>query len=103
MTHQAPLPSRRRFLTGLGLTAAAAGILGPGALARAEGALAGNAVPYRSRFAADPGLVLVSIQLGGGMDFLDTVVPAGDPRYRALRQETLGEASLQPLDGDFSL
>ena len=103
MTPQAPLPSRRRFLTGLGLTAATAGILGPRALARAEGAITGNPVPYQSRFAADPGLILVSIQLAGGLDFLDTVVPVADSRYRALRPDTTKDATLHPLDADLSL
>ncbi len=101
-----PLPSRRRFLTGLGFTAATAataGALGPRALARAEGALAGRPVAYQSRDASDPGLILVSVQLAGGMDFLDTVVPTSDARYAALRPSPNTEVDLHRLDSDYSL
>ena len=38
-----------------------------------------------------------------GRGLVDTVVPASDARYRALRQNTTAEATLHPLDGDFSL
>ncbi len=96
-------PTRRRFLAGLGVSAATAGLLGPAALSRADEALAGKPADYQSRSASDPGLILVSVQLAGGMDFLDTVVPTVDPRYGALRPDADPDVALHRLDADYSL
>ncbi len=92
--------TRRRFLAGLGL-AAGAGLLGPAAISRASSLAAGSSYDPVDP-AADTGLILVSIQLGGGMDALGTVVPSG-PGYSALRPGPGPEADLHRIDSDFSL
>ena len=91
---QAAGSTRRRFLTlaGFGVVGAAGALSVPGLR---ETLLDGPTTSGRpdpgaggrttGSGGADPGLVLVSIQLGGGLDFLDTVVPIGDPRYPGLR------------------
>lgn len=78
------------------LKAAAAGFgvwIVPPALLRSGAARAAGSDP-----------VLVTIFLRGGADFLNLVVPAGDPRYYALRP-TIGvtAGSELPLDGFFGL
>src|SRR5712692_5210877 len=48
--------------------------------------------------------VLVMIQLGGGNDGLQTVIPIGDPKYRDLRPTLGKEADMAlPLSNDFGL
>src|SRR5256885_17044152 len=48
--------------------------------------------------------VLVMIQLGGGNDGLQTVIPIGDPRYRDLRPTLGKEADAAPsIDKDHGL
>ncbi|MGI9646059.1 MAG: DUF1501 domain-containing protein, partial [Ilumatobacteraceae bacterium] len=107
--------SRRRFLT-----LAAAGAAGAFAvpsladrLLAAEGT-SGNFGPSPGgrtavSGATDPGLILVSIQLGGGVDFLNTVVPLSDSGYGRVRGAgTLdgaggGEPTLYPIDDAFAL
>ncbi|MEM9204191.1 MAG: DUF1501 domain-containing protein [Actinomycetota bacterium] len=114
-------PSRRRFLTiaGVGAAAGAAGVLGVPTLRDtllAQHSTTGNFGPTPGGRTAvsggnDPGLVLVSIQLGGGVDFLNTVVPVGNSTYAALRGDgTLtGEErgddapTLLPLDDTFAI
>ena len=114
-------PSRRRFLTiaGLGAAAGAAGVFGVPTLRDAlvaEHSTSGNFGPSPGGRTArsggvDPGLVLVSIQLGGGVDFLNTVVPVGNRQYARIRtagtltgEERGDEAgSLIALDDTFAL
>ena len=95
-THAAPSdPSRRRFLTfaGLGAAGAAAGLVGIPTLRDTlltEHSTTGNFGPAPggrtvSSGGVDPGLIVVSIQLGGGVDFLNTIVPVGDQRYARIR------------------
>lgn len=87
-------PSRRRFLTIAGVGAAgAAGVFGIPTLRDAlvaEHSTSGNFGPAPGGRTAgsggvDPGLVVVSIQLGGGVDFLNTVVPLGNSQYARIR------------------
>ncbi|MEM9513394.1 MAG: DUF1501 domain-containing protein [Actinomycetota bacterium] len=90
-----PRPSRRQFLTIAGcgaLGAAGASLVAPRMVDRliaAEsttqnyGPTAGGRT--RGSGGADPGLVLVSVQLSGGVDFLNAVVPLNDPRYGQVR------------------
>src|SRR2546421_2208995 len=74
-------PSRRDFLRlGLGTsTLLACGTSVPTFLARSASALAGEPA------AASRGRVLVVLELTGGNDGLNTVVPAGDDNYRKYR------------------
>ena len=51
---------------------------------------------------AKPGRVLIVVELQGGNDGLNTVVPAEDPVYRRLRPElALGRAEVLPIDQRF--
>ncbi len=109
--------SRRRFLA-----IAAAGAAGAVALpSLADRLLAAETTtgnfgpPPGGRTAAsggvDPGLILVSIQLGGGVDFLNSVVPLNDSRYGGVRgagtlageASSSGEPTLHPIDDGFAL
>ena len=114
-------PTRRRFLTlaGLGAAAGTAGVLGVSTLRDtllAEHSTTGNFGPATGGRTAgsggvDPGLIVVSIQLGGGVDFLNTVVPVGNRNYAGIRGagtltgEEQGEEApnLIRLDDTFSI
>ncbi|MEM9521517.1 MAG: DUF1501 domain-containing protein [Actinomycetota bacterium] len=110
-------PTRRRFLTLAGLGAAGtAGVIAAPPLVRrllAEESTTGNFGPAPGGYAAvggaaDPGLILVSIQLGGGVDFLNTVVPLDDSRYGRVRGDgTLGAGddgpTLHQIDSSYAL
>ncbi len=54
--------------------------------------------------AADNGKIVILVQLAGGNDGLNTVVPASDPTYRSVRK-TIGasEGTMLPLDEGFGL
>lgn len=83
--------TRRGFLgfagRGVVLGAAAAGSLG--AVDRIVGAATGRDVAYAAAPGVDdPGFILVTIQLEGGLDFLDTVIPIESSRYRQLRRSS---------------
>ncbi|MBL7518079.1 hypothetical protein I6A84_08080, partial [Frankia sp. CNm7] len=72
---------RRRFLIASGVTGGLAAATGAGVLGYRE---------LRQTAADDPlagGGVLVVVTLYGGNDGLNTVIPAGDPAYRAARPE----------------
>ncbi|MEO0492147.1 MAG: DUF1501 domain-containing protein [Actinomycetota bacterium] len=112
------LPSRRRFLTvaGVGVAGAAGALAAPPLVRRllADEQTTGNFGPAPGGAvavggAADPGLILVSIQLGGGVDFLNTVVPLDERRYGTVRGDgTLGaggegEPTLHSIDSSFAL
>jgi uncharacterized protein (DUF1501 family) len=99
-------PSRRRFLglaaSGIAVGAAAA-TAGPGALDRLVRTWRGEDTAYDPP-GADPGLVLVTVQLGGGLDFLDTVVPLDSRRYRTLRgRDAIAGDRTVPIDDDYGL
>lgn len=100
---------RRRFLRlgGAGLTTGALAISSLGGLDRLRALEAGAApadVAYRMAANADAtGLILVSVQLDGGLDFLNTVVPTAS-RYRDLRRGgALAADGLLALDADYAL
>lgn len=78
---------RRRFLQG----AAAAG----GATALAFGPFAKMAAAMEPLGDGDP--ILIVVQMGGGNDGLNTVVPVNDPVYRQLRRATSVAAGAIPL------
>ena len=90
--------SRRQFLTGLGaVTTTVVGGLAFDVWGRALPAVASTA-----NGSAKPQGTLVIVELGGGNDGLNTVVPHGDPTYRALRP-TLGITDAIDLDGEIGL
>jgi len=99
--------SRRRFLTGLGVGGTAAVAAGYGLSVWRDGGSASTAasattttVPRLGAGHADRTLVVV--ELGGGNDGLNTVVPFADPAYKALRP-TLGVADAIALDDTIGL
>lgn len=105
----AGLLSRRRFLGLAGAGALTAG--GAAWLTRPSGPESSLAVPASASSTTTAGgtlgggdLILVTIQLGGGLDFLDTVVPLGSSRYHDLRRDgAVDPADTSPIDGDFGL
>jgi uncharacterized protein (DUF1501 family) len=92
--------SRRRFLTGLGLAGTAAVAAGYGLSVWGDGASSsrggtpGTTVPH---LAGRDDRTLVVVELAGGNDGLNTVVPIADPAYRTLRP-TLGVTNPIALD-----
>src|SRR5262245_1895966 len=77
--------------------------------AGAAGALAGltsQGLSTRMAFAATPyvGDVLVVLSLRGGLDGLNTVVPASEPKYLQVRPNIgIPQSALIPLDANFGL
>jgi len=67
--------------------------------------LASQSVPTQAKRQVPPNeRILVSLQLAGGLDFLNTVVPLGNNRYRDLRgANAIDEAKVDRLDADFGL
>jgi len=99
--------SRRRFLTGLGVGATAAVAAGYGLSVWRDGGAGSASTPGHLRITpttlggrADRTLVVV--ELGGGNDGLNTVVPSADPVYRTLRP-TLGVTDAIALDDQIGL
>ena len=95
--------SRRDFLTQATAAAAGAFVMGTGASARSVRA-ASHTPLLQSLGRSETDRVLVIIQLGGGNDGLNMVVPyTSDAYYR--RRPTIGQAksSLMVLDGDYGL
>ncbi len=96
-------PTRRDFLQKLGIgTAAAVG----GGYALSVWGWDGQPAAAASRAgeisAAGNGRTLVVVELGGGNDALNTVVPIADGHYRDLRP-TLGVTDAIDLDGEIGL
>ena len=98
--------SRRRFLTGLGVAGTTAVAAGYGLTVwRDGGSSSTSASAPTTTLATSPGLrlssrddrTLVVVELAGGNDGLNTVVPIADPAYRALRP-TLGVGNAIALD-----
>lgn len=82
----------RRSLLGKGALLVTSGFLAPSFITRTALALepsaagpTGSAVGSLAQDSSRKGKVLVVVQLSGGNDGLNTVVPFGDPRYTALR------------------
>ncbi|MEM1302044.1 MAG: DUF1501 domain-containing protein [Pseudomonadota bacterium] len=78
-------PNRRRFLTALGASAASLPLLSMPEFSFADQRARGN--------------ILILIELSGGNDGLNTVVPVTDPGYRALRP-TIGLTKRDTLSLD---
>ncbi|MEM8592437.1 MAG: DUF1501 domain-containing protein [Pseudomonadota bacterium] len=85
-------PTRRRFLSALGASAANLPLITTPGFLQAAGQEPGN------------GKILILLELAGGNDGLNTVVPVTDPGYRALRP-TIGieQRSALQLDQDTAL
>ncbi|WP_412069387.1 DUF1501 domain-containing protein [Rubrivirga sp. IMCC43871] len=95
--------SRRDFLTGATTAAAGAFLLGSGASARTVRASSHTPL-LRSLGQTETDRVLVIIQLGGGNDGLNMVVPyTSDAYYRRRPQIGQAQSSLMTLDGDYGL
>ena len=98
--------SRRRFLTGLGVGGSAAVAAGYGLTVwRDGGSPAPGATPATTAprlGGGHPDRTLVVVELGGGNDGLNTVVPMADPAYRTLRP-TLGITDAIALDDSIGL
>ena len=96
--------TRRRFLTGLGVASTAAVAAGYGLSVWADGgsspstSVASTTIP---KLGGRSDRTLVVVELAGGNDGLNTVVPIADPAYRALRP-TLGVTDAIAI-GDGSL
>jgi uncharacterized protein (DUF1501 family) len=104
-THDESGMSRRRFLTGLGVAGTAAVAAGYGLSVWRDGgsgarSTAATTVPKLGGGHADRTLVVV--ELAGGNDGLNTVVPIADPAYPSLRP-TLGVTDAIALDGGIGL
>ena len=95
--------TRRDFLTGATTAAAGAFLLGSGAQARSVRASSHTPV-LQALGRAETDRVLVIIQLGGGNDGLNMVVPyTSDAYYRRRRTIAQARSSLMTLDGDYGL
>src|SRR5436190_9425059 len=98
--------SRRRFLTGLGVAGTAAVAAGYGLSVWRDGGspTPGSAtLPTVSHLGAGhTDRTLVVVELGGGNDGLNTVVPIADPAYRTLRP-SLGVTDAIALDDSIGL
>jgi uncharacterized protein (DUF1501 family) len=95
--------TRRRFLTGLGVAGTAAVASGYGlSVWRDGGSSPGTTTTIGPRLAGRDDRTLVVVELAGGNDGLNTVVPFADPAYRALRP-TLGVANPIALDDSVGL
>ncbi len=98
--------SRRRFLTGLGVASTAAVAAGYGLTVWTDG---GSSSPSSAptttlgpHLSGRDDRTLVVVELAGGNDGLNTVVPMTDPAYRALRP-TLGVSDAIALDDSVGL
>ena len=103
--------SRRRFLTGLGVARTTAVAAGYGLTVWRDGASSStSSTAPTTTLTTSPGLrlaarddhTLVVVELAGGNDGLNTVVPMADPAYRALRP-TLGVSNAIALDDSIGL
>jgi uncharacterized protein (DUF1501 family) len=99
--------SRRRFLTGLGVAGTAAVAAGYGLTVWRDGGSSSTpsstpATTLGPRLVSRDDRTLVVVELAGGNDGLNTVVPMTDPAYRALRPN-LGVGDAIALDDTVGL
>jgi len=99
--------TRRRFLTGLGVAGTAAVGAGYGLSVWRDGGssaptAATSATTLPTLGAGHTDRTLVVVELAGGNDGLNTVVPMADPAYRSLRP-TLGVTDAIKLDDSIGL
>jgi uncharacterized protein (DUF1501 family) len=99
--------TRRRFVTGLGVAGTAAVAAGYGLSVWRDGASTPGRTSTPSsttvpRLTGRDDRTLVVVELAGGNDGLNTVVPIADPAYRALRP-TLGVTDAIALDDSIGL
>jgi uncharacterized protein (DUF1501 family) len=99
--------TRRRFLTGVGIAGTAAVAAGYGLTVWRDGASptpssTATSTTLGPRLAGRDDRTLVVVELAGGNDGLNTVVPFADPAYRSLRP-TLGVADPIALDDSIGL
>jgi uncharacterized protein (DUF1501 family) len=95
--------SRRDFLRRVGLGTVAVASSGYVLSTWEWAGPAGAAVPQLGDLATShPGRTLVVVELAGGNDGLNTVVPYADPAYHSLRP-TLGITQPVDLDGQIGL
>jgi uncharacterized protein (DUF1501 family) len=99
--------SRRRFLTGLGVAGTAAVAAGYGLTVWRDGGSSTGAASTTTttrgpKLTGRDDRTLVVVELAGGNDGLNTVVPMTDPAYRSLRP-TLGVANPIALDDSIGL
>lgn len=95
---ESPAFTRREFLTStLAMVSTVTSV--PTFLSRSAAALADTTMRTASRPGVPEDRVLVVIQLSGGNDGLNTVIPFGEPAYyRARPQLALPEKSVLPVD-----
>jgi uncharacterized protein (DUF1501 family) len=99
--------SRRRFLTGLGIAGTTAVAAGYGLTVWRDGGSSSGSSSATSttlgpHLAGRDDRTLVVVELAGGNDGLNTVVPYADPAYRSLRP-TLGVENAIALDDSIGL
>jgi uncharacterized protein (DUF1501 family) len=81
------MPITRRSLLGRGALLVASGFLAPSFITRTAVALDAQQTTAKNN------LILVVLQLSGGNDGINTVIPFGDPQYSALRPSLGFDAS----------
>ncbi|MBV9893564.1 MAG: DUF1501 domain-containing protein [Chloroflexi bacterium] len=86
----------RRSLLGRGALLVASGFLAPSFITRTAMALDSRSGLATTSANANSNLILVVLQLSGGNDGINTVIPFGDPQYSTLRP-TLGFAATDVL------
>jgi uncharacterized protein (DUF1501 family) len=97
----------RRSLLSQGALLVAAGLTAPSFIARTAMALNGQVVAGQVPVAVDPALrskILVAVQLSGGNDGLNTLIPFADPGYYQLRSSlAIPTSDVLPLTDSLAL
>ena len=103
-----PVITRRRFLAALGASVAGVAVAGYGISVWGRHPTApitnptATPTPAPGAFGSTTGRTLVVVEMGGGNDGLNTVVPHADPRYHDLRGD-LAITEPLPLDDEIGL